>query len=88
MEDLFKENQGKTLDEYIEALQALRASHPEAGKLQVQKWSSARGRHDAPAPKIAYKKIKPVAGTAVEIKQFYQEGYDRPDEKGDPVIRI
>jgi hypothetical protein len=85
---LMEERPGITLDEYIDELQRLRAALFAGGGLVVQTWSPSRGRHNALLPKVAYKKLILVRGTRHAIGQFWQENYDKPDERGDPIIRI
>ena len=71
-----------TLSEYIECLQALEREH--GGMLLVQKWMPAKGRHDAPLPKLAYARKFERGG----VPAFYNPAHDNEVQKGDPVIRV
>lgn len=77
-----------TLDQYIAKLQELRdAGVP--GDTVVQKWTTANGRQDAPAPVIAfhYKKVDVPRGD-FKTPRFWQAGVDRLDEMGEQVVRV
>lgn len=77
----------RTLSEYIVELQKLeREGH---GNLPVQKWMPAKGRHNAPAPVVAFTRVWPAKrGTEDPSPQFFNEENDTPAQRGDPVIRI
>lgn len=85
MNDLFSDPP-IDLDEYIAKLEELRAKH--GGNTLVQRWNVSKGRHNATFPKEAYTKVVVVGRHRTPIGQFYQEGYDKPEEKGTLVIRV
>ena len=77
----------QTLDEYIAKLQALREMY--GGDIPVNRWSPAKARHSAPDPYLAFTKKIPVGPKVMHsIPAFWQQGFDAPNEKGDPVIRV
>ena len=81
-----KPENGYTLAEYIDLLLNLRREGH--GQLVVQKWTPAKGRINAKAPKLAYaRKVPARDGTSAEVVQFWDETMD-PEAKGRPVIRI
>lgn len=74
-----------TLHEYIAELQVMRDKH--GGNILVQKWSAAKGRHNAPLPKVAYTICKKAGHAVIHVPAFWSE-HDHPDQKGFPVIRL
>lgn len=72
---------------YIEMLQELIAEH---GDLEVEKWMPAKGRHEAPAPHLAFRRKYATRRdhTAGGVGSFYHPETDASTQKGDPVIRI
>jgi hypothetical protein len=78
-----------TLREYIEELIALEKTHGPG--LQVEKWTVGEGRHAAELPRIAYAKINdPQNPNRVRppTPSFWHKVHDRPDQKGEVVIRV
>lgn len=79
-----------TLDQYIRALLALKASGV-PGSTIVQKWLPSRGRHNAPPPVEAYMLARVVHKDAKPVMHptaFWQEAHDRPEWKGELVVRV
>jgi len=72
---------------YVEMLQELIAQH---GDLEVEKWMPAKGRHEAPAPFLAYRRKYAASRdhAAGGVGSFYHPETDTPSQKGDPVIRV
>lgn len=80
-----------TLDQYIEELVQLRARNPGSGSWPVEKWMPSKGRHTAPLPTVAYRAASRVGWGprgALLLPAFWQPGHDRPEDKGDAVIRV
>lgn len=71
---------------YIQLIQELIAAH---GDIEVEKWMPAKGRHEAPAPALAFtRKFTTHRDHHMGgIGSFYHDT-DNPNQKGDPVIRI
>jgi hypothetical protein len=79
-------DEGPTLDEYIAMLEDLRRLH--GGSIRVQKWLPSRGRHGAPDPQIAYKRVYDARRLCeVKAPQFYSPA-DNPVQQGEAVIRV
>ena len=72
---------------YIEMLQELIAEH---GDLEVEKWMPAKGRHEAPAPKLAHRRryAAPRDVHTGGVGSFFHEASDTEAQRGDPVIRV
>lgn len=80
-----------TLDQYIDGLIKLRAANPGSGSLPVEKWLPSKGRHAAPLPVIAYRLARKILNgqrTMMLPTAFWQEGHDKPEDRGEAVIRI
>lgn len=73
------------LSTYVRELRALLSQH---GDLEVEKWMPAKGRHEAPVPKVAYRRVFESSRGSIEVvPQFYHPD-DNPVQCGDPVIRV
>lgn len=76
-----------TLGDYIALLQSL-ANTGVPLDTPVQKWLPARGRHDAPAPGVAFVWEKDVKGVKLHHPLRFWEEHDGADQKGPLVIRV
>lgn len=76
-----------TLEQYIDDLLRIKDRLPEAAKFPVEKWLPSHGRHRTSAPVIAYRLKKPDSKAPLTRSAFWTQ-YDRPEEKGEPVIRV
>ena len=70
------------LFDYIAELQSIAAQH---GNIPVEKWLPAKGRHGAPAPRIAYRRNYPRGQQRTPA--FWNE-HDTEAQRGEMVVRI
>lgn len=75
-----------TLLEYVRHCQRLLDEH--GPDLEVEKWLPSMGRHTAPAPVLAYRRVYPARRLGeAQVPQFYNHN-DNEVQKGEPVIRV
>ena len=72
---------------YAKMILELVAKH---GDVEVEKWTPAKGRHEAPEPTLAFRRRYATSRDAAVggVGSFYHAGSDTPAQKGDPVIRV
>jgi hypothetical protein len=80
-----------TLNQYIEELVKLRDANPGSGHWPVEKWLPSKGRHTAPLPQVAHRLARSILGgqrTMMLPTAFWQPGHDRPEDRGEAVVRV